>query len=89
MQQQLLLADRLSSIGMLAAGVAHEINNPLAYVLGNLEFAINRLTNGSPPDPAEFAELVQALSQAREGSQRISHITRDLKVFCRSAEDDD
>jgi signal transduction histidine kinase/CheY-like chemotaxis protein len=89
MQQQLLLADRLTSIGMLAAGVAHEINNPLAYVLGNLEFAINRLTADSPPDSAESAEIVQALSQAREGSQRISHITRDLKVFCRSAEDEE
>jgi len=89
MQQQLLLADRLTSIGMLAAGVAHEINNPLAYVLGNLEFAIGRLTASPPPDVHELAELTQALSQAREGSQRISHITRDLKVFCRSAEDED
>jgi len=89
MQQQLLLADRLTSIGMLAAGVAHEINNPLAYVLGNLEFALNHLTSGQPRDPVEFAEVVQALSQAREGSQRISHITRDLKVFCRSGEDDE
>lgn len=89
MQQQLLLADRLTSIGMLAAGVAHEINNPLAYVLGNLEFALNYLTSDKPPNPDEFAEVVQALSQAREGSQRIGHITRDLKVFCRSAEDED
>ena len=89
MQQQLLLADRLTSIGMLAAGVAHEINNPLAYVLGNLEFALGRLGDGQLPDPAEFTEIVQALGQAREGSQRISHITRDLKVFCRSTEDDE
>jgi signal transduction histidine kinase len=89
MQQQLLLADRLTSIGMLAAGVAHEINNPLAYVLGNLEFALNRLGDGQLPEPADLAEVVQALSQAREGSQRISHITRDLKVFCRSTEDDE
>lgn len=89
MQQQLLLADRLTSIGMLAAGVAHEINNPLAYVLGNLEFALDRLGEGQLPDPSELSEVVQALSQAREGSQRISHITRDLKVFCRSTEDDE
>jgi signal transduction histidine kinase len=83
MQQQLLLADRLSSIGMLAAGIAHEINNPLAYVLGNLDFALGRL--GSVPSlDRELAEVVQALGQAREGSARIGHITRDLKVFCRS-----
>lgn len=36
-QQQLVTADRLASLGLLAAGVAHEINNPLAYVLGNIE----------------------------------------------------
>lgn len=89
MQQQLLLADRLTSIGMLAAGVAHEINNPLAYVLGNLEFALSRLREAQLPEPAELAEVVQALGQAREGSQRISHITRDLKVFCHSSDDDE
>ncbi len=37
MQSQVAQADRLSSMGMLAAGVAHEINNPLSYVLYNLE----------------------------------------------------
>lgn len=84
MQQQLLLADRLSSVGMLAAGIAHEINNPLAYVLGNLEFALDRLAAGHPLESAALAEVTQALDQAREGSTRIGHITRDLKVFCRS-----
>ncbi|HYP77673.1 MAG TPA: response regulator [Polyangiaceae bacterium] len=89
LQQQLLLADRLSSIGMLAAGVAHEINNPLAYVLGNLEFVIGRLSAERALEAGEQAEVLEALGQAREGSRRISHITRDLKVFCRSGEDDD
>ncbi len=84
MQQQLLLADRLTSIGMLAAGVAHEINNPLSYVVGNLEFAHGRLADGHPLDRSEHQEVLQALEHAREGSERISYITRDLKVFCRS-----
>jgi len=84
MQQQLMLADRLSSVGMLAAGIAHEINNPLAYVLGNVDFALHRLEQGKPLEGAELAEVVHALGQAREGSARIGHIARDLKVFCRS-----
>lgn len=87
MQQQLLLADRLASVGMLAAGVAHEINNPLAYVFGNIEFALNRLATHAP-ESGELAEVVQALLHAREGSQRIRHITKDLRVFCRSGQDE-
>lgn len=87
MQQQLLLADRLSSVGMLAAGVAHEINNPLSYVLGNLDFALGRLMLGRPLEDQELAEVLQALGQAREGSARIGHITRDLRVFCRGDAD--
>jgi signal transduction histidine kinase/ActR/RegA family two-component response regulator len=88
MQQQLLLADRLTSLGTLAAGVAHEINNPLAYVAGNLEFALHRLRAGTLAEESELQEVVQALGQAQEGAARIGHITRDLKVFCRSGADD-
>lgn len=40
-QEQLLISDRMASVGMLAAGVAHEINNPLAALMLNLEFAID------------------------------------------------
>jgi signal transduction histidine kinase/ActR/RegA family two-component response regulator len=82
MQQQLLRADRLSSIGMLATGVAHEINNPLAYVLGNLEFALGRLAAAELPEGGPLDEVAGALEQAREGSERIGRIARDLKVFC-------
>jgi signal transduction histidine kinase len=88
MQEQLLLADRLTSVGMLAAGVAHEINNPLAYVLGNVDFALQQLEARGESESGELGEIVQALTQAREGSERIRHISRDLKVFCRGNDED-
>jgi signal transduction histidine kinase/ActR/RegA family two-component response regulator len=86
LQHQLLLSDRLVSVGTLAAGVAHEINNPLAFVVGNLEFALSRLAslNARTGGAAEIAEVIQALKQARDGSERIRVTTSDLKVFCPS-----
>src|SRR5262249_60003265 len=43
MSEQLLISDRMASVGTLAAGVAHEINNPLAVLIANLEFIAQNL----------------------------------------------
>jgi signal transduction histidine kinase len=84
MQQQLLLSDRLVQIGTLAAGVAHEINNPLAYVIGNIVYAIDELSSGM----MDLTSVMGALRQALEGSERIRATTADLRVFSRSDDDE-
>jgi PAS domain S-box-containing protein len=78
LEAQLRLADRMASVGTLAAGVAHEINNPLAFVLANLEYAIRELRRGGVAQ-----EVVTALEEAREGGARVREIVRDLKTFSR------
>jgi signal transduction histidine kinase len=79
MQQQLLIADRMASIGMLAAGVAHEVNNPLAYVLNNIEIAIK----GLAPLGEAASQSREVLGVALEGVDRIRTIVRDLLAFSR------
>jgi signal transduction histidine kinase len=59
LQQRLLHADRLVSIGQLAAGVAHEVNNPASYVLGNLEL-IEEALDAPRAAIDEIRELVAA-----------------------------
>ena len=54
-QEHLRHADRLSALGEIAAGLAHEIHNPLAGIKGALEIVASRVTPGSPE--AEFAEI--------------------------------
>jgi len=82
MQQRVLLADRMVSVGMLAAGVAHEVNNPLAYMQANLEFALEQLARMG----AASGEVRAALEEAREGATRVRSIVRDLKTFSRPEE---
>ncbi len=83
LQQQLAIADRLASVGMLAAGVAHEVNNPLAYVLNNIEIARRGLaTFGDAAEPSKAA-----LTVALEGVDRIRTIIRDLLALARVDDD--
>jgi signal transduction histidine kinase len=86
LSEQLMISDRMASVGLLAAGVAHEINNPLAAVLANIDLAHQdaaRLAHGS----SEQRELLEELAEAREAAVRIRDIVRDLKLFSR-AEDE-
>jgi PAS domain S-box-containing protein len=87
-QAQLLLSDRLSSLGRLASGVAHEINNPLAYLTLNLELLGSRLSQVSPTLDPGFAEpMQQAVRTAREGAERVRQIVRTLTTFGRGEEE--
>jgi PAS domain S-box-containing protein len=88
LQEQLMVSDRMASVGILAAGVAHEINNPLAAVLTNLHMALECVPNlqldaKSEPDRIELGE---ELRDALEASERLRDIVRDLKIFSRTPE---
>ena len=100
MQAKLLEADRLTTFGMIAAGLAHEINNPLAYVLTNHEVLsrelprlaikareVHELAEGGPDLEAiakGLAQCTSMLSVAMEGLERVRSIVRDLKTFSRA-----
>jgi len=81
----LVVAERLATAGQLAAGVGHEINNPLAYVLANLTFALEELGRLKTPTPeVDVPEVQRALVQAQLGAERIRDIVRDLRIFSRT-----
>ncbi len=79
MQSRLVLADRMASVGTLAAGVAHEINNPLSYVMSNLRLTRELLDKTLDGDALDA--MRQQLDEAIHGADRMRHIVLDLKTF--------
>jgi CheY-like chemotaxis protein/two-component sensor histidine kinase len=76
----------MASVGTLAAGVAHEINNPLASVITNLDLAVRDA--GELVEVAGYTtELLDELNDAREAAERVRRIVKDLKIFSRVDDD--
>ncbi|HTC21862.1 MAG TPA: PAS domain S-box protein, partial [bacterium] len=98
MEQQAVLNEKLATVGTLAAGIAHEINNPLTYVLANLVFLRENLEElkrrmeekGHVDEvyPKIFKELGEEMAESTHGGERIRDIVRGLKSFVRTDEDD-
>jgi C4-dicarboxylate-specific signal transduction histidine kinase len=78
-RSELVRADRLAPIGRLAAGVAHEVNNPAALVTVNLGVLRDRFAAGT----ARTADVLAMLDESIEGMGRIHDMVRDLKGFAR------
>ena len=92
-QDQLILADRLSSLGRLAAGVAHEVNNPLAYLALNLERIERALdlatgaTRATDETSRALADARAAATEAMGGAERVRGVVRALGAFGRDDEE--
>jgi two-component system, cell cycle sensor histidine kinase and response regulator CckA len=93
LQAQAIQSDRVMAMGTLAASVAHEINNPLTYILGSVD-EVERLLSRSErrhegPDGtvtmlrSELGNLRERLSEIRTGADRVRHVARDLRSFAR------
>ncbi len=84
-----LVSERQVFMGSLAACIAHEINNPLTYVISNLSYAARGLSElMQPDDPSRTLRLEMAIADAREGVERIRRIVSDLSVLSRPEEDE-
>jgi PAS domain S-box-containing protein len=97
LQAQLMQMERVVAIGSLAAGIGHEINNPLAYVQSNIDYCTERwgelldvleLFRKDHGDAyldgqmqREFHQFASALAEASEGVDRVSSIVADLREF--------
>ena len=85
-QKQLELTDRLASLGTMAAGVAHEVNNPLAVVTANASFVraeLEMLELAATADSSQLAAILEAQREIETAAARIARIVSELQAFAR------
>jgi PAS domain S-box-containing protein len=82
LQTQLQQTERLASLGLMAAGLAHELNNPLTYTLLSLDALAAQLPDLlRDPDSTESQATARTLLEVGEGVKRIQRIAREVRLF--------
>ena len=84
-QERMVQSEKLSSLGRLAASIAHEINNPLAGILTYAKLLVRTLEE-APPDDARRAKIISQLKLVERETQRCTAIVRNLLDFARERE---
>jgi PAS domain S-box-containing protein len=82
-ERALRVSERMASVGTLAAGVAHEINNPLTYVMLNLNYLRDEIVEAQLGSSAKVERIRLAADRALEGAERVSAIVKDLRMLSR------
>jgi PAS domain S-box-containing protein len=85
-EERLAMADRLASVGTLAAGMAHDLNNPLAHLVLALDLALTASRGPTPLAAEDVAEIERRLEGALGAAERLRVIVDDLRVFARRPE---
>jgi two-component system NtrC family sensor kinase len=87
-EAQLIQIEKMASLGILAAGIAHEINNPLGFLISNLETLqdYTKDIDKSINDATMAGDLKAITQESLEGAQRIKKIVQDLRTFSRKSE---
>jgi two-component system, NtrC family, sensor kinase len=83
-QQQVLQSEKMAAVGQLAAGVAHELNNPLGGILGYAQFALEKVQKGSLNE-TEIGAFSRYLSDIELQARRCKMIVKNLLKFSRSS----
>jgi signal transduction histidine kinase/ligand-binding sensor domain-containing protein len=90
-RERLVHAEKMAAVGTLAAGVGHELNNPLAFVRSNVHYVASEVRElaARGEERERWAEVEQALSEALQGTERMRRIIQDLKTFSRVRPEND